>query len=57
MIGNNPLDVVKSRMQGLEAKKYKNSLDCAVKVYREGGVLACVGGSAVRPPSPGPARP
>jgi len=40
VIGNNPIDVVKSRMQGLEAKKYKNSADCFVKVYKEGGVLA-----------------
>jgi len=48
VIGNNPLDVVKSRMQGLEAKKYKNSLDCAIKVYQEGGVFAFYKGVAPR---------
>ena len=26
---NNPLDVIKTKMQGLEAKQYKNSFDCA----------------------------
>ena len=30
VLGNTPLDVVKTRMQGLEAKtKYKNTFDCA----------------------------
>ena len=39
VIGNNPLDVVKSRMQGLDAKRYKNSLDCFIQVYRESGFI------------------
>merc|ERR1739848_717596 len=29
VFGNTPLDVVKTRMQGLEASRYKNTLDCA----------------------------
>lgn len=29
VLGNTPLDVVKTRMQGLESKKYKNTFDCA----------------------------
>ncbi|ETM45383.1 hypothetical protein L914_09543 [Phytophthora nicotianae] len=28
VFGNNPFDVVKTRMQGLQAQKYKNTLDC-----------------------------
>jgi len=38
VIGNNPLDVIKSRMQGLEAHKYKNSLDCGIKIFQESGL-------------------
>lgn len=48
VIGNNPLDVIKSRMQGLKAKEYKNSLDCAIKVFREGGVMSFYKGVAPR---------
>jgi hypothetical protein len=29
-MANTPVDVVKSVMQGLDAKKYKGSADCAV---------------------------
>lgn len=46
--GNNPLDVIKSRMQGLEASKYKNSLDCAIQVYKQGGVLGFYKGCTPR---------
>ena len=28
---NNPIDVVKTRMQGLEANKYKSIKDCIIK--------------------------
>lgn len=38
--GNTPIDVVKTRMQGLEAKKYKNTLDCAVKIWKHEGFTA-----------------
>lgn len=27
-LGNNPFDVVKTRMQGVDAAKYKNTIDC-----------------------------
>ncbi|CAG9832388.1 unnamed protein product [Diabrotica balteata] len=30
---NNPIDVVKTRIQGLEAKKYKNAWDCTVRAF------------------------
>ena len=29
VLGNTPLDVVKTRMQSLDAKRYKNTFDCA----------------------------
>jgi solute carrier family 25 citrate transporter 1 len=29
VLGNTPLDVVKTRMQSLDAAKYKNTWDCA----------------------------
>ncbi|KCV70141.1 solute carrier family 25, member 46 [Fonticula alba] len=39
VLGNNPIDAVKSRMQGIGAKDlYKNSWDCAKHIYREAGV-------------------
>lgn len=34
------IDVVKSRMQGLDAAKYSSTMDCAQKLYAEGGVGA-----------------
>uniref|UniRef100_A0A6P7GMB4 Citrate transport protein n=1 Tax=Diabrotica virgifera virgifera TaxID=50390 RepID=A0A6P7GMB4_DIAVI len=37
---NNPVDVVKTRMQGLEAKMYKNTWDCAVRVFTNEGPRA-----------------
>lgn len=40
VFGNTPLDVVKTRMQGLEAAKYKNTLDCAVKIWKNEGPTA-----------------
>jgi len=45
---NNPIDVVKSRMQGLESKKYKNSWDCAVKVFKSDGFYGFYKGSTPR---------
>lgn len=42
------IDVVKSRMQGLEAYKYKGSLDCARQLYKEGGVAALYKGVVPR---------
>lgn len=37
---NTPFDVVKTRMQGLEASRYKNMSDCIAKIYRNEGSLA-----------------
>lgn len=44
-----PLDVIKTRMQGLDAKVlYKNSIDCLVKVVKENGVLSLWKGATPR---------
>lgn len=43
-----PFDVVKTQMQGLEAAKYKSSLDCGMTILREGGVLALWKGTTPR---------
>jgi solute carrier family 25 citrate transporter 1 len=46
--GNTPLDVVKTRMQGLEAKKYKSTLDCMVKIWKNEGPSAFYKGTVPR---------
>lgn len=44
-----PLDVVKTKMQGLNAKNlYRNSLDCVVQVAKKDGVLAFWKGATPR---------
>jgi len=48
VFGNTPIDVVKTRMQGLEAKKYKNTLDCAIKVFQNEGAAAFYKGTVPR---------
>lgn len=40
VFGNTPVDVVKTRMQGLEAHKYKNTWDCVVKIAKNEGYRA-----------------
>ena len=40
VFGNTPLDVIKTRMQSLEASKYKSTLDCAIQIMRNEGPLA-----------------
>jgi solute carrier family 25 citrate transporter 1 len=36
---NNPIDVVKTQMQGLEAQKYNGTLDCFAKIFKNEGVV------------------
>ncbi|KAL4609633.1 tricarboxylate transport protein, mitochondrial [Arapaima gigas] len=48
VFGNTPLDVIKTRMQGLEAHKYKNTIDCAVKIMKHEGPLAFYKGTVPR---------
>lgn len=40
VFGNTPIDVVKTRMQGLEASKYKNTMDCFGQIWRNEGFFA-----------------
>lgn len=48
VFGNTPLDVVKTRMQGLEASKYKNTFDCAVQIWQNEGPAAFYKGTVPR---------
>uniref|UniRef100_A0A8C4ETZ1 Uncharacterized protein n=1 Tax=Dicentrarchus labrax TaxID=13489 RepID=A0A8C4ETZ1_DICLA len=48
VFGNTPLDVIKTRMQGLEAHKYKSTLDCASKILRHEGLAAFYKGTVPR---------
>ncbi|KAG2459383.1 TXTP protein, partial [Polypterus senegalus] len=48
VFGNTPLDVIKTRMQGLEAYRYKNTLDCAYQILRNEGPLAFYKGTVPR---------
>nr|DBA34200.1 TPA: hypothetical protein GDO54_001782 [Pyxicephalus adspersus] len=48
VFGNTPLDVIKTRMQGLEAYKYKNTFDCASQILRNEGPLAFYKGTIPR---------
>eukprot|EP00924_Labyrinthula_sp_SR-Ha-C_P000956 augustus_masked-scaffold_7-processed-gene-9.54-mRNA-1 protein AED:0.05 eAED:0.05 QI:0/-1/0/1/-1/1/1/0/292 len=47
-ICNNPFDMIKTRMQGLEASKYRNFGDCFVQVLKEEGVFAFWKGTGAR---------
>uniref|UniRef100_T1J6I0 Citrate transport protein n=1 Tax=Strigamia maritima TaxID=126957 RepID=T1J6I0_STRMM len=48
VFGNTPIDVVKTRMQGLEASKYKNTVDCAMKIWKNEGPRAFYKGTVPR---------
>ncbi|TRY96765.1 hypothetical protein DNTS_014490 [Danionella cerebrum] len=48
VFGNTPLDVIKTRMQGLEAHKYKSTMDCALKIMRHEGAAAFYKGTVPR---------
>ena len=48
VFGNTPLDVIKTRMQGLEAAKYKNTFDCARAILVNEGPRAFYKGTIPR---------
>ncbi|KAL8569866.1 hypothetical protein ACOMHN_038559 [Nucella lapillus] len=48
VFGNTPVDVVKTRLQGLDAHKYKNTLDCAIKIFKHEGPRAFYKGTVPR---------
>ncbi len=48
VLGNTPLDVIKTRMQSLEASKYKNTWDCAKQIWTNEGPKAFYKGTIPR---------
>lgn len=48
VLANSPVDTLKTRMQGLEAAKYKNMFDCMLQISRNEGVLALYKGLVPR---------
>lgn len=48
VLGNTPLDVVKTRMQSLDASKYKNTFDCAKQIMKNEGPKAFYKGTLPR---------
>lgn len=48
VFGNTPLDVIKTRMQGLEAHKYRNTWDCAKQIWTQEGPRAFYKGTLPR---------
>lgn len=47
-LGNNPFDVVKTRMQGTQAARYRNTLDCFVQIVKHEGVASLYAGVVPR---------
>lgn len=48
VFANTPVDVIKTLMQGLEAHKYKNSVDCFMQVLKNEGVRGLYKGTVPR---------
>lgn len=48
VFGNTPIDVIKTRMQGLEAHKYKSTLDCARQILAKEGPKGFYKGTTAR---------
>lgn len=48
VFGNTPIDVVKTRLQGLDAHKYTGTWDCAKKIWKHEGVRAFYKGTTPR---------
>ncbi|KJE89683.1 hypothetical protein CAOG_08477 [Capsaspora owczarzaki ATCC 30864] len=48
VFGNTPIDVVKTRMQGLDRHKYKNAWDCTKQIWKNEGFFAFYKGTTPR---------
>lgn len=48
VFGNTPIDVIKTKMQGLEAHKYNGSIDCIKKTFAEDGFKGFYKGTTAR---------
>lgn len=47
-MGNNPIDVVKTKMQGVDASKYNGFADCFSQIYKHHGFMGFYAGIAPR---------
>ena len=47
-MANNPVDVIKTRMQGVDAAKYNGFMDCAKQIIAEAGVMGFYSGVGPR---------
>lgn len=45
---NNPIDVVKTKMQGVDAQKYKGFVDCFGQIYKTQGAFGFYAGVGPR---------
>lgn len=48
VFGNTPIDVIKTRMQGLEAHKYRNTWHCCTQIWKLEGPTAFYKGTIPR---------
>jgi len=48
VFGNTPIDVVKTRLQGLESHKYRGVIHCVTSIIRDEGLLAFYKGTTPR---------
>jgi solute carrier family 25 citrate transporter 1 len=47
-LGNNPFDVIKTRMQGTKAAQYKSTMDCLMQIVQKEGVASLYAGVVPR---------
>jgi solute carrier family 25 citrate transporter 1 len=47
-MANNPVDVIKTKMQGVDAHKYKGFLDCGKHIMAESGMMGFYSGVVPR---------
>jgi solute carrier family 25 (mitochondrial citrate transporter), member 1 len=47
-LGNNPFDVVKTRMQGVQAKRYSGTFDCFRQMFAKEGIASFYAGVVPR---------
>ncbi len=48
VLGNNPFDVVKTRMQGVDSAQYRSTLDCLQQIFRSEGMKGLYSGAVPR---------
>jgi solute carrier family 25 citrate transporter 1 len=48
VLGNNPIDVIKTNMQGLNSAKYKGTVDCFMQIVKAEGVRGLYKGTVPR---------